>query len=103
MRVFDAMWNGVFERVTDYVYRIEQLDENFIGSTWSSANTPGAATHQQAASPEVQQTQRQQEEAIEASKERKVETYRNKSPKVGRNDPCPCGSGKKYKNCCGKN
>jgi len=23
-------------------------------------------------------------------------------PKVGRNDPCPCGSGKKYKNCCGK-
>ncbi|NJP41593.1 SEC-C domain-containing protein [Oscillospiraceae bacterium HV4-5-C5C] len=25
------------------------------------------------------------------------------STKVGRNDPCPCGSGKKYKNCCGKN
>ena len=24
-------------------------------------------------------------------------------PKVGRNDPCPCGSGKKYKNCCGRN
>ncbi|MGI5088557.1 hypothetical protein HH006_13215, partial [Treponema denticola] len=24
-------------------------------------------------------------------------------PKVGRNDPCPCGSGKKYKYCCGKN
>ena len=27
----------------------------------------------------------------------------NKEKKVGRNDPCPCGSGKKYKNCCGKN
>lgn len=27
---------------------------------------------------------------------------RNASPKVGRNDPCPCGSGKKYKQCCGK-
>ena len=26
----------------------------------------------------------------------------NSEPKVGRNDPCPCGSGKKYKNCCGK-
>ncbi len=25
-----------------------------------------------------------------------------KAPKVGRNDPCPCGSGKKYKKCCGK-
>ena len=25
-----------------------------------------------------------------------------KRVKVGRNDPCPCGSGKKYKNCCGR-
>jgi uncharacterized protein len=29
-------------------------------------------------------------------------TYRRLGPKVGRNDPCPCGSGKKYKQCCGK-
>ena len=29
-------------------------------------------------------------------------TVRNEGPKVGRNDPCPCGSGKKYKQCCGK-
>lgn len=28
-------------------------------------------------------------------------TYRRETPKVGRNDPCPCGSGKKYKRCCG--
>jgi len=26
---------------------------------------------------------------------------RRDTPKVGRNDPCPCGSGKKYKKCCG--
>ena len=30
-------------------------------------------------------------------------TVVNKGPKIGRNDLCPCGSGKKYKNCCGKN
>ncbi len=30
-------------------------------------------------------------------------TVRNEGPKVGRNDPCPCGSGKKYKQCCGRN
>ena len=43
--------------------------------------------------------------------ERRKELYRNqknsttvvKDKKVGRNDPCPCGSGKKYKFCCGKN
>ena len=31
---------------------------------------------------------------------RKPETFRREQPKIGRNDPCPCGSGKKYKNCC---
>ena len=29
-------------------------------------------------------------------------TVKRQQPKIGRNDPCPCGSGKKYKNCCGK-
>ena len=28
--------------------------------------------------------------------------FRRDAPKTGRNDPCPCGSGKKYKKCCGK-
>ena len=32
----------------------------------------------------------------------KVETFRREEPKVGRNDPCPCGSGKKHKKCCGR-
>jgi SEC-C motif-containing protein len=30
------------------------------------------------------------------------EPYRRESPKIGRNAPCPCGSGKKYKKCCDK-
>ena len=29
--------------------------------------------------------------------------FHREEPKVGRNDPCPCGSGKKYKKCCGRN
>ena len=36
-------------------------------------------------------------------RERTQETFKREQPKVGRNDPCPCGSGKKYKHCCGKN
>ena len=31
----------------------------------------------------------------------KVKTIVREAPKVGRNDLCPCGSGKKYKKCCG--
>ena len=37
------------------------------------------------------------------SSNEKAQPIKNDGPKVGRNDPCPCGSGKKYKNCCGKN
>ena len=32
-----------------------------------------------------------------------IKKVRNTEKEIGRNDPCPCGSGKKYKNCCGKN
>lgn len=32
----------------------------------------------------------------------KEEPYRRETPKIGRNDSCPCGSGKKYKHCCGR-
>jgi uncharacterized protein len=38
---------------------------------------------------------------ISALAERQAATVRRESPKVGRNDPCPCGSGRKYKHCCG--
>jgi uncharacterized protein len=31
-----------------------------------------------------------------------VTTFRRNVPKIGRNDPCPCGSGKKFKQCCGR-
>lgn len=44
-------------------------------------------------------------DAVQHAEEDDVEqggTYRREEPKVGRNDPCPCGSGKKYKQCCGK-
>ena len=38
-----------------------------------------------------------------SNKTEKAQPIVNDGPKVGRNDPCPCGSGKKYKQCCGKN
>jgi preprotein translocase subunit SecA len=40
--------------------------------------------------------------AGDGSETKKKPVKVDKSKKVGRNDPCPCGSGKKYKNCCGR-
>ena len=53
---------------------------------------------------ELTETQKQQAQAAGSdTRARQPRTpYINQGPKIGRNDPCPCGSGKKYKNCHGK-
>ena len=43
-----------------------------------------------------------EEELKRLYKEQQESTTIRKEKKIGRNDPCPCGSGKKYKKCCGK-
>ena len=43
------------------------------------------------------------QERIDVMKETQVEQVVRNGHKIHRNDPCPCGSGKKYKKCCGKN
>ena len=43
-----------------------------------------------------------EEKRKELYKAQKASTTIVKGPKIGRNDPCPCGSGKKYKKCCGR-
>jgi preprotein translocase subunit SecA len=48
---------------------------------------------------EIEQQQRKQRLVFNLSED--VPQQPAKSNKVGRNDPCPCGSGKKYKKCCG--
>ena len=96
MKTFDQMWDTVGERVTDLVYRMEQLDEGFVGSTWSQAE----ARHDEATSA-TDDIVDQQQAAIDGTQaDHKPEPIRHRGQRVGRNDPCPCGSGKKYKNCC---
>jgi preprotein translocase subunit SecA len=97
MRTFEQMWDSVAERTTDLIYRMEQLDEGFVGSTWKESE----AIHQDAQS--AGEIAAQQEAAIEGTEvDHKPKPIRNRDQRVGRNDPCPCGSGKKFKNCCMK-
>jgi preprotein translocase subunit SecA len=95
MQLFDTMWVGVGNYVTDLIFKMEQLDEGFVGSTWVET-----AAIKEDAIP-ASEIARQQEAAIAGTEGgRKIEPIRNRDEKVGRNEPCPCGSGKKYKNCC---
>ena len=102
MRTFDLMWKGIDERVVDIVYRIEQVEEDALRSTWHET----AAIHADASSATLPQPAGDSQMAGGLPDQRgdvaAAEPIRNMGHKVGRNDPCPCGSGKKFKNCCGK-
>ena len=98
MRTFEGMWDSTFERVTDLVFRMEHLDEQFVSSTWVESS----ADHAQAQSVRdmAAETGGEQDETYDGSEQKKLEPIRNRQERVGRNAPCPCGSGKKYKSCC---
>jgi len=94
MRTYDLMWNSVAERVTDLIFRMEQVDESAAAANF----TEGTAIHDEA--PGASEIADQQQAAIDGTQtDQKAEPIRNRDAKVGRNDPCPCGSGKKFKNC----
>jgi uncharacterized protein len=44
----------------------------------------------------------QKQRSVEKQRSDSATTFRRTVPKIGRNDPCPCGSGKKFKQCCGR-
>ncbi len=101
MRMYGDMWFAIGERMTDLIFRMEALDEGFIASTWAETNA------QHAPAPTPSQMAAQQEADLEAADragapEQKVEPIRNTNKRVGRNEPCPCGSGKKFKACHGR-
>jgi preprotein translocase subunit SecA len=97
MRIFEQMWTSVGEQTTDLIFKMEQLDEGFVGSTWKESE----AIHQDAQS--AGEIAAQQQAAIEGTEtDHKPRPIRNRQQRVGRNDPCPCGSGKKFKQCCMK-
>ena len=83
--MFEAMIEAIEDDVVKYMYRVNvisqpsmTMDDHLENATMNSptVDTP-------------------EEEAVK-------QPVVNKGPEVGRNDLCPCGSGKKYKNCCGK-
>ena len=82
----EAMKEAIVDDVVKYMYRVNvvtqpaevEVEDRLSDASVNNPNVDGEST--EAA-----------REPVSAPQE------------VGRNDPCPCGSGKKYKNCCGKN
>jgi preprotein translocase subunit SecA len=115
-RLFNEFHSNIRERVTDLIFKVQVAmgpDEGLLGAgvparlpgdSGAGAAYAGMTTqHADATNVGFATAAQDQEAAMRAQGEGgKVQTIRRTQPKVGRNDPCPCGSGKKYKHCHGK-
>ena len=110
--MFELMITAIQEEFVRYCYNVtvttsserrdvigegEEVKDEFDDSEMREA-----AARQKAAGGNVDMGSAPAQAAV-PKREHKQETVRRETPKVGRNDPCPCGSGKKYKHCCGRN
>ncbi len=109
-RLFQEFMKGIRDRVTDVIFKVRlqqsfevrniyenQVEQFQHQENFGVANSPAAqeVRAEMAAEAEAPPPAREDEEP-------RVATIVNDTPRVGRNEPCPCGSGKKYKQCCGK-
>ena len=97
--MFSQMIAAIEEDAVATIFKLQPAKQDRFKGVFSSV--PKEFSH-----PQVNKFQApEREESVDAEelpKEQINKTIESSGPKVGRNDHCPCGSGKKYKKCCGK-
>ena len=103
--LFDEMVENIKNDAIDFLFKVAAVREEKLTSTLE--RTPQQLLHPEAEKMPVAQAQETPVAAFVAEEPHgrnvapPLEPIRRDQPKVGRNDPCPCGSGKKYKKCHG--
>ncbi|MEP0772806.1 MAG: preprotein translocase subunit SecA [Acidobacteriota bacterium] len=92
--LFQDMMERVEDQVVKYLFRVELVEDVPV----RRRQTPTYSSKAEASAMGGERP-----EARQSPTAGPPTTVRRQTPKVGRNDPCPCGSGKKYKKCCGAN
>jgi preprotein translocase subunit SecA len=104
--MYGDMWFSIGEKMTDLIFRMEGLSEDFIASTMPETvarHDAAPSVMQQSGASAQQEADLRAADRAGADSPTRIDPIRNMGNKVGRNDPCPCGSGKKYKACHGRN
>lgn len=109
-QMFELMIGVVDREIVNLVYKLQinipeksrsESREQAMVTTHADSTGMGFSTAAQ--SQESAQAQSSNPMAAASQAGRQTQTVKRTQPKVGRNDPCPCGSGKKYKKCHGAN
>jgi len=104
--MFEIMYNAIHQEVAELIFKIQQAaPAQKLKSIFSSL--PQQFVHDEAkglssSAPSVPTPPLSAQQPQAESQPAAPVPIRKSGPKVGRNHPCPCGSGKKYKKCCGR-
>ena len=96
-RMFSAMLDSIKRDVVGILSRVQIREEEEV-EAMEARRARAGRMHYQHASATAQDT----ESEADATSAEAAQPFVRQGPKVGRNEPCPCGSGKKYKHCHGK-
>lgn len=119
---YDEIWTWIATTLSDLgdeksiphvqaLYRADMIDEEAIGGEQDYLNHFHRPVRKPPPFDILKVYERLHRESVQAAKRRASKAKREQivrpaktrsQPKIGRNDPCPCGSGRKYKHCCGK-
>ena len=92
MQTFETMWTNIGDRVTDLIFRMEQLDEGFVGSTWKETS----AVHEEAPPPTA--IGQQQQSAIDNMQgDKKIEPIRNRRSVLAATTRAPAAAARNSK------
>jgi len=102
--LFEGLIHSINEQVTAYLAKgtVVFSDGKSLEEARQQRTDMSKVRTNQSARSESENRARAAAAAAGAGQRAAIETVRREQPKVGRNEPCPCGSGKKYKHCHGK-
>ncbi|MDD5085797.1 MAG: preprotein translocase subunit SecA [Candidatus Omnitrophica bacterium] len=111
--LFDEMTESIKEEAIEFILKVEPVRTGEVRTVLDTIEQEYVHREVQgmkevahaSKSPEELESPRHGGSLVSGANERpaeKLQPVKHDHPKVGRNDPCPCGSGKKYKKCCGK-
>ncbi|NOZ77715.1 MAG: preprotein translocase subunit SecA [Acidobacteria bacterium] len=95
--LFESMWERIEDQVVTFLFHAEPVED----LSFKRRRGRTMLSHPDAAGLAASHAQQEQAANTPVGGPARPVTVRRSQPKVGRNDPCPCGSGKKYKHCCG--
>jgi len=102
--MFQSMYDSISQEVAEMIFKIQPADKqqrfrSVFGSLPQEFKHDEVGSLSETAANRLSQ---QMQSQSMPEQPRAPKPVQKSGPKVGRNDPCPCGSGKKYKKCCGK-